>query len=511
MNILNLYTSARFLEQAKTFLISFIIVVIAYGGKLVGQSYANDDYFRMYFTESWFNQADRGRWFTSILNHFIFKNEFFVLPYFNTIISLLFITLSGFIITKIWNIKNQLLVCLLTLIITISPFWANNLFFNSNVTVGIGAFLASLGVYYLIKKNKILIGGVLLVFGFGIYQTIFQSSLIICLGFFIIKLLEITNLKELKKLIIINFKYLVYVVFIFVISQVISELIFKGNKADVLFSPYNAATREFNFQKIIKKIIYLYTSPNGFLGEFIVRNYYFGVLTFIIFLSGLYFSVISVFKKHKNIKYNILIIFFTILLVLSIIIQIPRILGVLMPLRSCFHFSILLALFVILSINNKIALLKNISVVSVFLYILLSFGYISSFYNQVNRQTELEINKANQIVNRIRLHPDFNFSNANYPYFLILGEKQKTKNNKSPYYNNPSYGKDLQALNASYSKYDLFKHFTDFKFKKVDRKKDSETVIKYLKNITNIGQYPEKNSIFIIDNIVILVLNNDLK
>lgn len=507
MNILNFFMSSKFLDQAKYFFISFIIVVISFGGKLVSQSYASDDYFRMYFTEKWFHQADRGRWFASILNNFIFNDDFFVLPYFNTLISLFFITLSSFIITKIWNVKNQILICLLTLVMTVSPFWANNLFFNSNVTVSIGAFLSALGVFYLLKNKKTAIGSIFLILSFGIYQTVFQSTLIICLGVFILNLIETSELKELKNLIKTTLKTIFFIIILFIISQIISEVIFKMNKVEVLFSPYNTATRDFNLLKIIKKTIYLYTSPNGFLGNFILQNYYYGFLTFTIFLFGLYFSVSLFFNKEKHIKYKLLIVFFIVMIVLSVIIQLPRILGVLMPLRSCFHFSVLLSFFILLSSKNKSVLLKNITVLSTLFYLLLSFGYISSFYNKVSRQTASEINIANQIVNSIRLHPNYNFSNTDRPYFLLLGDRKVTKKKHTRYYNKPFYDVSFQALTKEYSKYELFKHFTDFKFQKLKKEERIKIVNQISEKNKDVGEYPERNSIFIMDDVVVVVLN----
>ena len=61
------------LNQLKTFFISFCMIIIAFGAKLVGNSYPSDDYFRIYNSENWYNQADRGRWFASILNSTIFN------------------------------------------------------------------------------------------------------------------------------------------------------------------------------------------------------------------------------------------------------------------------------------------------------------------------------------------------------------------------------------------------------------------------------------------------------
>ncbi|WP_166382091.1 hypothetical protein [Polaribacter sp. 11A2H] len=69
-------------EQAQNFFTAFINVILLDVRKLVYNSCANGDYFRIYFTEDGFNQTDWERWYTPILNNFTFKSNFFAFRYF---------------------------------------------------------------------------------------------------------------------------------------------------------------------------------------------------------------------------------------------------------------------------------------------------------------------------------------------------------------------------------------------------------------------------------------------
>lgn len=520
INLLTILNSNQNKKIFNTYIFSYLIVLIAYGSKLFSVSYPSDDYFRFQTTEGFLVQADRGRWFTSILNHFIFSEELFVLPYFNTILALFFISLSGLVISKIWDVKNHLIIGFIILIITISPFWAKNLFYNSNVTVSIGAFISSLGLWFLIKKGKLIWGIILLIFSFGVYQTISQSALLITLGSFVIKLSEIKTSKELKKTILHYFLLCIYVVLSFVISQVISEVLMKIGSLDTLYNPYKTATRELSLSKIIDKTIYLFTSPSGFLGNFVVGNLYFGLVTLSLFILGFSTCLLKISKRNKSLRkklfFVVIVAFFTML----VVIQLPRLLTVLMPIRSCFHFSVLLALMFLLAINNNKILVVNASILFICIYILLSIKYIAVFYDFASRQTQSDIRIANQVVNKIYLHPDFNATNGTLQPFLIIGNKKFSVGNKTPISgridNNfgvtqkmePFLEIEFQAFNKDWSKYKVFEHFTDFKFTKIDYER--EKII--LNNLVQTGikaEYPEKKSILFIDGVAVLILSLD--
>lgn len=512
IDLVNFFNSVEKRKSLKTFFISYIIVILAFGSKLTNQSYPADDYSRLFLTENWFTQSDRGRWFTSILNHFIFNGELFVLPYFNTVLALFFIALGGFIISVIWDVKNQLFIGILILFVTISPFWANNLYYNSNVTVGFGTFLASLGLLQLIKKRKIYLSLLLLILSFGVYQTIFQASLIIVIGSFLFTLFEVDSKSQFYNIIKKYALFIFYIVLAFVVSQIISEVIMSIANVSTLFNPYNKVTREINILSILKKFIYIFTSSGGFVGNLFLNNRNFGIVTCAFFILGSYSYGILIYKKLSFVRKELLIVFFILIPILAVIIQSPRILGVAMPIRSCFHFAILIALVVVFSLRFGMIVLKNISILLVIVFITMSFKYISTFYDYVNRQHQSDIIIANQIVNRIRQHPDYHYKNGEIPKFKIIGNNlfpvvsEYSKKNEKDLL--PVY-LTFQPFNADWSKYKIFEHFTDFNFMELNKYKSDRILQHISTNKNTIGEYPEKNSILFIDDVIVLVLDKE--
>ena len=508
------------LNQLKTFFISFCMIIIAFGAKLVGNSYPSDDYFRIYNSENWYNQADRGRWFASILNSTIFNEGFFVLPYFSGILGLFFVAASGLLTAKTWGVKNQITVGIVILITTISPFWANNLFYSSNITVCIGAFLASLGFYLVSKRNLWRIGMFLFIISFGIYQTIFQSVLIVSITLFIINLIKVESEKELLTLVKKHSVFLIGVFGAFIVSQLISELIMLSNDIEILFGPYNHATRDISFLKTLNKIIYIFTSPSGFVGNFILKNVYFGIVTGLIIIIGLYSLAKEFINKDKIIRFKLIIVLVIALFFLAGVIQMPTFLGVLMPIRSCFHFSIVIAFVAVVSLGDLKVRIRNSILILIISYLFLSLGYISKFYDLVNRQTQSDIIRVNQMVNNIRQHPDFNYSNNSKPTFQIIGRNKfsvtsdYTKLLKNTSINNgsnvitPSHI-EFQPFNADWSKYKIFEHFSDFRFNKITNERAELIYKKILDNKVDVGEYPERNSIIFIDDVIVLILDMD--
>ena len=423
------------------------------------------------------------------------------------------ISISGLFISKIWEIKNQFIIGVIIVVVTISPFWALNLFYNSNVTVSIGFLMATASLYILkdLKKYRFL-GFVLLILSSGVYQTITQSLLIIIIGLFLINLVNIDSIQKIKELIYSSIKLLILVILAYVISHFISEIIIYFNQIGKLFSPYEEATRKMGFLKILNKIFSIIKSPNSFLHFFTLKSITATIISISVIIVGSYSYIKSlIIEKRAKIILFIVALFF-----IFFVLHLPRFLSVLMPIRSSFHFSILLSLFFVITFLQKKIIIKNISFVLFSSLMLYNIQYISSFYDIVNRQTESSINKANEIVNRILLNEKYNFTEKNIPNFLIVGEKNfpvasnfsKNKKKFSSRILKGSYIPEyytIDLFNASWSKYKIFENFTDFSFKKVDS--NNKELIQKIKNENIINEYPNKKSIFFIDNYIVLILD----
>ena len=93
-------------------------------------------------------------------------------------------------------------MALITLLVSLSPYWTNNLWFNVNTGVAIGFFLSSVAILILIKYDTwkyYLLGLLLLIIGAGVYQPIVETAVIIIIGSLYVKLGEVNDFKDLKK------------------------------------------------------------------------------------------------------------------------------------------------------------------------------------------------------------------------------------------------------------------------------------------------------------------------
>jgi len=136
---------------------------------------------------------------------------------------------------------------------------------------------------------------------------------------------------------------------------------------------------------------------------------------------------------------------------------------------------------------------------------------------KLKKQTRSDIIRTNQIVNRIFTSQGLKQENNETLNFLILGEKKfhmiskyLNKQNKLDEASRGPLYFELQAFNLSWSKYEIFKHFTDFDFNQVTIDQKNKIIKQLSSKIELINEYPGLGSIQQIDNTVILVLDKKL-
>ncbi len=222
-------------------------------------------------------------------------------------------------------------------------------------------------------------------------------------------------------------------------------------------------------------------------------------------LSFLSISVLLLKQIRKNSSKVLTFIFISCIYIsIPIIIFLPQITGNGIPIRAHYSIGWFLAGFFILSHLSKSYLITFLSRVLSIIIIVVNIYYINIFYYAANRQTESDLSRINQIVNRIRLDPNY----ITEPLQLkIVGTKMFSVEGQYSY---------QQALATDWSHYNAFKHFTDLNFTKM-KNKEYQEIINYLseENI-KVRDYPAKNSIIVHDGKAILVLNstkinNDIK
>jgi len=484
------------LNDIKIFFSILSVNIIIFGQKIFFYSLATDDYSRYYSHEykMWLT-AVSGRWAQDLLNNNIFYGGLHVLPYFHGVIGLFSFTLVGFLTAKYFKQNNTFVITMITLLISATPMFAHNLYFNTNITMWITMLLGVIGFLLAHKPNifvKIL-GFILLVIAIGNYQTIVQLLLVMIIFKAIINLLETKYLKEIKPIIFYSFVYIFFIMAAYIASVAVNEFFIHYYHLTT-GGRYKIAENVTDLSLYIDRIFKMYHTHVN-LYYFRTKFYVLYILMGILSLGGATYSILKTNIK-QNVKFIVLLLIVILFISLPIIINLPLLTGNGIPTRAHFTIGWVLAGLYIIQVISLKGIFKTFSSLTALLIIVISTYYIVLFFDAGNRQTSADITRINQIVTRIRTNKSY----ISEPLkFKIIGKKSF-----------PVIGwkSEQQALNTNWSKYGAFKNFTDFKFTKMSDQ-DYNEMINYLakKNIKT-NDYPAKNSIFIYEGKVILVLDS---
>lgn len=483
-------------EDIRFFFVLALFLTFAYSAKIFSVSYTTDDYARFYATMPWYWESTfTGRWFSSILRHALFQKGLHVLPMLNAFIGVACLSATGTITTKAWGVTNRFERFFAATLIAVSIYWAKSLYFNiSTAIIPIGTLLTSVGIYLLIKSlKKAPVGLLLIVCGFGTYQTTVQLAILIVLTWFIKFIFQ--EKSNSKQLVVKLFTLLGIIVFAYGLSDGINSLIVNLNDL-TLWSRY--AAKEFTLAHVASIFIHMGKLPSsGFHGNLPTA------LEF--FLAGLAASAggLAAWKLSSSPKRGALFVLLMLALCAyfftsRLVFELPRAFGIYPPSRAYTSAGCMLAGFFLLAVRSRKGLIPLLGYVSAAIYILLSILSISMYYDGAQRQTASDIMRANQIVNRIRMDERFNFNEKNRPGFLIVGGKS---------FPVEGYKASQHPLAATPANYNLFLYFTDFRFKQVSAEEEN-ILLRKLAATAGIASYPYKGSIQFIDNAIILIMDS---
>ncbi|HGZ70294.1 MAG TPA: hypothetical protein ENK74_02765, partial [Nitratifractor sp.] len=86
----------KYFSDWKLLILLLLVAIFAYGGKLFFYTLASDDYGRFY-SEGREQASWLGRWMAGIFNEHIFTQSLQILPYFNGLIGVVTLTLTGYV------------------------------------------------------------------------------------------------------------------------------------------------------------------------------------------------------------------------------------------------------------------------------------------------------------------------------------------------------------------------------------------------------------------------------
>lgn len=485
----------------ESFYVALLINIIIYGFKIFNQILSTDDY-RGLRLEEWKQTLFNGRWFNELMASLLFHDELTVLPYLSTIYALFLYTGSGILTALILGSRDKFQIIIITLLITVTPYMAHNIYFNvNNWAVPTSTFFSVLALYLLTKSYRyILISVILFACAIGGYQTVIQVGILIIMGY-IVKILMIDDVKYTKKLIANISAMIVLLPLSFLTSFFVIKAYSIINETSLMSRVSNIALKG-GLADYLSRILYIYI--NHFAKTFVSLLYFRSEIAFFSLFLCLIAFFSCIYRIYFNTTANLttkwikVFLFLGLILLIPIVLHLPRVIGITyLPLRACYAIGFLLSLaFYFTSYIPGIT--RNIGVLAAFLCIIFSTFYINVLYFDAYRQTQSDLRRLNEITTRIRSDP--RYTDIVEPFgLLIVGTKSM------PVY---GYKWNQQALNKRWSKYAAFEKFTDLKFHPIDKKTERE-ILYYLFFKPN-SSYPSYNSIQYYKNNIILILDNQV-
>ncbi len=481
------------------FCVLFVLNLLIYGQRLVGNVLAWEDFMR--FLRDAGTQVSVGRWFNGWVGKYVLTKELHILPYFNTVVGVFSFTLAGFLTALLFKQKRPLPIAVVTLLCSTAPYVTHNFFFNTNTIAWITTAWGVLGFYLFCTKKTVLRGAVffiLLVLSIGAYQTIIQVLLAIVL----IQSMQRIYGKEKREILQEFLRALFYIVFIcvaFFVSSYINVLFIKFNEWHV--ETKSATLLEWqSLKKYAQNIISSYASFMN-LGNIIRYKIQYIILYMLMTIIATGTMLVLFVKERKALKIKILTLIGFVLLI-PLIAELPALLGKYTAIRAYFTVSWFIAgffVFVYEAFEKQQSLygvLRNSVLFIIGCILTTNVLYANVFFYTVHRQTQSDIIRANQIVSRIRQDP--NYKSETTPLkFKIVGEKRFAVTGS----------RWLPGVLPGWSKYNIFTHFTDLNFVKMSDETFENLENKLAKKEGVYHTYPAQNSIIVNDKNVVLFLD----
>ena len=488
--------ATRLQPHIVTVLIAFVINLLIFGQRLFGGGLATDDLARFYFPggeqASWL-----GRWFGGLLSQTAFTGPLQILPYLNGLLSILCITLAGYFSSVILSVQKRFPAVLITLLCSATPFMVHNLYFNTNTSVFVGLVMGVGGVLlaYQSRWSLKVLGIVLLMCSIGTYQTIIQITLTLILFRTILNLTDVADNKAVFT-VLLGGAYMVAFVILAFIGSTIANWIVTILANATTRGGYANSLEVTSIMTYVDRLVGCYSIQTGL--RFFAEPYSMGIKLFALIGIGTLFLSQRLFDLKNLISLRGLY-FVVFVLSLPVVISLPEIVGREVPTRAHLTIGWMTACLFVVTYSHRVWS-KNIGLI-VSVYLLL-FGtlYINVFLYAGQRQTDMDIIRANQIVSAIRQHSEY--PGEEQPLKLkIVGVKELRVIGWRLW--------EQSAFATNWSNTKVFEHFSDLNFVELSEAEYSEIRQSIVDTSGSIHSYPDPSSIIVRDDVVILVLDPD--
>ena len=253
---------------------------------------------------------ESGRFTIAIIYQFLkylLGGRYIATPVLNGLITFIFITMTTYYVVKILDIKNRILVIFISFIIVSNPILASILAIRSaSIIYSLSLFLGTFAIYLFIDKNtNIFICSIITAFAIGIYQAFIAFYVSLCL-LYIIKI-SFENKYNIKESIILIFKYalfyilslLVYFILLYLSLLLSNEHLSNYKNANSVFS---VSILEY-INRIILTYKYYFKVKSGAPFFFLITDF----LYYIMFLSTIIILIINKTKFSSGTLLTILL------------------------------------------------------------------------------------------------------------------------------------------------------------------------------------------------------------
>ena len=492
--LINLYKNHK--ENWRIILILFAVNLVIFGQKLFFDAYPADDYMRFWGDDNT-NMliANSARWGQALLNKYIFIDKIQVLPYLHGLVGIFCFTLMGYLSARFLEREKPFEIGLVTLLITATPPVAHNLFFSTNITTWLTLLLGLVGFFAFYRPGWFskLFGVLALTFSIGNYQTIVQIVLVLLLFKSLLELFKHNTAPS--KVFWRAFGIVLLTAVAYGLSSWINTLFmhhYHLHEAHRLAKAHHAM----HWHIIAEHIRRLFQTPIElhYLQKPLETLY-----AFIFAFSTLLFTFYTIFHKHRSHRsdyFGRLFVTLTAFLLLIPLLNLPILVVNWIPTRAHLPLGWIFAGFASLVFSMYGSFIRSFFILLVSIITLLHIYYITLFYDAAHRQTQRDILRANMIVERIRMSPGY----QKEPISFYIAGTQK-------FYTKGWYMKYQDPFDSYWTKYKFFKYFTDLDFH-IASPKETAKLMRYLqKKGELVNAYPAKNSILVLDNIAMLILD----
>lgn len=492
---------------------SFIIGLLAYGFMFLNGFISHDSLGEFIYPYGW--KLGLGRVFAPFYVLPIKGN--ILLPFVSGILGILYLSISTYIISKIFDIKNRFIICLTSafLITNVSIISLVSTFLGDFETNMFGVLLSTLSVLFFTKGKKWKFLGCLpLCISIGIYQSNISITISLLMIYFI---KEFIYNKDFKSVLINGLKSIGMILLGCILYYISLKIIPSLAGVNIVNDSYNSVNNIDNFfsNNILVMIFECYKKffYNIIFTKTILNNYVMAFINLLVYIPLLFMFI-------KNYLFNKKYDFINKLFVIIIILLLPIGMNVayflcgmshdLMHFSFIFIFLLLFIFYEFLNINNFI---KKSFIFSIY-YLVLLFSLIfiniktsNSCFMVKMMEYDANLSYYTRVLSRIESMDDYKLGETkvcfvNYPNSLVNIDDYKEIYE--------IFGMDLNSHTLSGGGHHLTSRFFKYVLHyPINIVSDNELKsIKKDERVINMNSYPSMDSIKFIDD-VLVVKNGD--